>query len=304
MDMTNKWMVEKWINIDLTMFSPVVMQPLFTISTSCYFNTKFSIYPGITPPPRNHTPGTGSPHTQSPRVSVVSEKKEKERKESSGSSPQTNEEVTTPTILTTPPENTDSVEETPILSGGGATHLDIGEERKAVHSSKKKSILGKAKKGALKRIKSKKHKITSSEGSPEISPSSSPVSSKKDLREDGNIDEELDNEEVIVKEKTKEPPKFLPLKSKNPVPTGESRKKTSTSSLDSKSGSKLTPSDEYLAVSMVQRSHSNETEDVAIHQIKFDVYSQNLCVANVSGHTLVFEFSLMPYERKPQVINN
>ena len=286
------------------------MQPLFTISTSCYFNTKFSIHPGITPPPRNHTPGTGSPRNQSPRVSLVSEKTEKERKESSGSSPQTSEEVTTPTILTSPPDNTDgdnlgSVEETRILSGGGATHLDVGEERIAVHSSKKKSILGKAKKGALKRIKSRKSKIISTEGSPEMSPSSSPVSSKNDLREDGNVDdEELDNEEVIVKEKTKDPPKFLPLKSKNPVPLGNSRKKTSTSSVDSRPSSKFTPSDEYLVVSMVQRSHSNETEDIAIHQIKFDVYSQNLCVANVSGHTLVLDFSLMPCERKPQVINS
>ena len=297
---------KQWMNKGLTMFFVVIMQPLFTISTSCYFNTSFIIHPGITPPPRNHTPGTSSPHSQSPRVSVVSAIKE--RRESSGSSPQINDEVTTPTILTTPPDNTDennldSTEAKPILSGGGATHLDIGEERKVVQSTKRKSILGKAKKGALKRIKSKKHKITSSEGSPEISPSSSPVSSNKDLPEDGDIDDELDEEEVIVKEKSKNPPKFLPLKPKSPVPIGDSHKKTSTSSLDSRGSPRATPSEEYLAVSMVQRSHSNEAEEIAIHQIKFDVYSQNLCVANVSGHTLVFDFSLMPCERKPQVIN-
>lgn len=45
----------------------------------------------------------------------------------------------------------------------------------------------------------------------------------------------------------------------------------------------------------------SDDEYVAIHHISLNVHNQSLCVANMGGHALTFNFSNSPIDKAPQV---
>ena len=264
------------------------MQPLFTISTSCYFKSEQSPTdhaPNRSPRPHRKTsseqetireePLTPATPTSAPPISILSPP-----------IPDVNI-IEEPDSETTPISDaaTPSSEAPPLLGG---TSSPNPVSRRSVISREKKSVFKKAKKGIKSRMKKKGNESPDVEGGARGGAETPDDTESVDGMEEGSIPDD--------ESPTK--PKHLPLFTRKK--SSDSLKAVSVTEGGGSSVGRRSP-DDYVVVSLINNVSCKKSEELAVHQSYFCPYSQNLSVANISGHVLVFDFSLPPSEHKPQV---
>ena len=237
------------------------MQPLFTISTTCYFRIKsLPATPTLTASTSSNSPRA------TPTLPTIEEAPPKE---------ETDEPPSTISNLASPPSDTAT---TPDL-------LTVHADRKSVNSKRSKSVFKRVKKSFKKISK----KPTSSNLDNDIT-SAAADSPTEDVDEDDDVYHEHENEPQTSKGK----PTSLKLPTQSDSSPLSSPVFVRQSSTDS--------TNDYVILSLNNRNHDNKLDDdMAIHKLSFSTYSQTLCIANVRGHCLAFEFSLKPTNKKSQV---
>ena len=262
------------------------MQPLFTISTSCYFRSESS--------PTDHAPNR-SPRpnrkTSSEQETIHEEPPTPATPTSAPPIPILSPPVPDVNIIEEPDSETTPISDAPTPSSEappllGGTSSPNSVSRKSVISREKKSFLKKAFKSKKKKKGSESSDV---EGGARGGAETPDDTESLDGMEDGSLPDEDPN-------KSPPKPKHLPLFTRKK--STDSLKAVSAS--DGGSVGRKSP-DDYVVVSLINNVPCKKSEELAVHQSYFCPYSQNLSVANISGHVLVFDFSVTPTDHKPQV---
>lgn len=258
------------------------MQPLFTISTSCYFKSE--------PCPSDHTPNR-SPQGYRKLISghdIIQE----EQPTSLLSPPSDVSILEEPDSETTPISDvaTPTIETPPILE---TTSSPLG--RKSVVSREKKSVFRKAKKGLKMKMKKKGSE------SPDIGGAvGGAVGGGEEAHSDDSNEESGGEEEQLSRTPSK--PKHLPLEVFTRKKSSDSLKALSvTEGVGVSGGGDSKSPDDYVVVSLINNVPCKKSEELAVHQSYLCPYAKHLSIANISGHVLVFGFSVSPPDYKPQV---
>lgn len=279
----------------------VIMQPLFTLSTSFYFENNPPIVIDSSP---NHTPKP--PHRNLSSKSIPEEQEEQEEKEENPNI------LTPPTLTTTPPEVRILIEETDNNSSmdtplSEATATTGNSSPLEGHISERKVVNSKEKKSVFKNLKNKSRRMKSKKKSQE--------GLHHEEGEGDSADGELEDMPTHP-ETTPSKPKDLPIggamsskrktRSFSRKVSSDSLKAVTTpneegSPLTSVSTSSLKAPEDYVVVSLVNSTLYRKSEEMAVHQMSMCPYARHLCVANISGHVMVFHFSMSPTDCKPKV---